>query len=82
MNKLGVVVMAQFKVGDQVQWNSESGLVSGTVSKVVTSEITFKGYVRHASVKDPQYIIKSDTSNHEAMHRGSALRPVRKVKVS
>jgi hypothetical protein len=74
--------MSQFKVGDQVEWKSEGGLVSGTITRKVTSEITFKGYVRHASEKDPQYIIKSDHSNHEAMHKGTALRPVRKKKVS
>ena len=67
-----------FKIGDQVEWKAEGGLSSGTITKKVTSEITFKGYVRHASEKDPQYIIKSSLSNHEAMHRGSALRPVRK----
>jgi hypothetical protein len=46
---------ADFKRGDHVEWNSEAGRVRGTIQKKVTSEITFKGYKRHASKKEPQY---------------------------
>ena len=63
-----------FKVGDQVEWNSEAGRVRGTIKKRITSEITFKGYTVHASKKEPQYLIKSDKTDHMAMHKGSALR--------
>jgi len=41
---------------------------------VVTSEIQFKGYTVHASTDEPQYEIKSDKTDHIAMHKGSALR--------
>ena len=61
-----------FKRGDHVEWNSEAGLVRGTIQKKVTSEITFKGYQHHASKEEPQYIIKSDTTDHIAIHKGSA----------
>jgi Hypervirulence associated proteins TUDOR domain len=67
-----------FKVGDHVEWNSESGRVTGTIIKKVTSEITFKGYTVHASEDEPQYHIKSDKTDHEAMHKGSALRKISK----
>jgi hypothetical protein len=77
-----VVAMSNFKVGDHVEWRYEGGVTTGTITRKVTSEITFKGYTRHASEKDPQYIIKSDQSNHEAMHKGAALRPCKKKKVS
>jgi hypothetical protein len=40
---------------------------------VVTSEIVFKGYTVHASPDEPQYEIKSDKTDHIAMHKGSAL---------
>jgi hypothetical protein len=30
-----------------------------TIQKKVTKEITFKGYTRHASKEEPQYIIKT-----------------------
>lgn len=62
-----------FKVGDHVSWNSEAGRVSGTIVKVITSEIEFKGYTVHASKDEPQYEIKSDKTDHIAMHKGSAL---------
>lgn len=62
-----------FKVGDHVSWNSEAGRVSGTISKVVTSAIEFKGYKVHASKDEPQYEIKSGKTDHVAMHKGSAL---------
>ena len=62
-----------FKRGDHVRWNSEAGRVSGVVQKRVTSEIVFKGYKRHASKEEPQYIIKSDKTDHIAIHKGSAL---------
>jgi hypothetical protein len=62
-----------FKIGDHVGWNSEGGYVSGTITKVVTSPVDFKGYKVHASKDEPQYEIKSDTTDHIAMHKGSAL---------
>jgi hypothetical protein len=73
--------MAQsFKVGDHVSWNSEAGRVRGTIKKRITSEITFKGYTVHASEEEPQYLIESDTTDHQAMHKGSALKKIRKRK--
>lgn len=67
-----------FKVGDHVRWNSEAGQVSGIIKKKVTSEISFKGYTVHASKSEPQYLIKSDKTDHLAMHKGSALTKVQK----
>ena len=67
----------KFKRGDHVEWNSEAGLVRGTIQKKVTLEITFKGYKRHASKEEPQYIIKSDKTDHIAIHKGSALKKLR-----
>jgi len=67
-----------FKVGDHVRWNSEAGLVSGTIKRKITSEISFKGYTVRASKAEPQYLIKSDKTDHLAMHKGSALTKVRK----
>ncbi|MEO6836448.1 MAG: DUF2945 domain-containing protein [Candidatus Tumulicola sp.] len=64
----------RFKLGDHVSWNSEAGRVTGKIIKIVTSEFTFKGYTRHASADEPQYEIKSDKTDHIAIHKGSALR--------
>ena len=63
-----------FKRGDHVSWNSEAGRVRGTVMNKVVSDVTFKGYTRHATKKEPQYFIKSDKTDHVAIHKGAALR--------
>jgi hypothetical protein len=56
-----------------VSWNSEAGRVSGTIVAVHTADFSYKGYVHHASEDDPQYEIKSDTTDHIAAHKGRAL---------
>jgi len=63
-----------FKVGDHVAWNSEAGRVSGTIIKVHTKDVDYKGYTHHASQDEPQYEIKSDKTDHIAMHKGTTLR--------
>lgn len=63
----------KFKINDHVSWNSEAGLVSGTIIKVHTSDTTYKGHPRRASEDSPQYEIKSDKTDHIAMHREDAL---------
>lgn len=63
-----------FKRGDHVGWNSEAGRVSGTIIKKVVSDVKFKGYTHHATRAEPQYFIKSDKTDHVAIHKGSALR--------
>jgi len=69
-----------FKVGDHVEWNSEAGRVRGTIRKKHTSEIMFKGYTVHASKAEPQYLIQSDKTDHLAMHKGSALTMIVRIK--
>jgi hypothetical protein len=71
---------SDFRRGDHVEWNSEAGRVRGTIHKKITSEIVFKGYKRHASKEEPQYIIKSDKTDHLAIHKGSALKKIPKSK--
>ena len=48
--------------------------MSGVVIKKITSDTRFKGYVHHASREAPQYLIKSDKTEHVAIHKGTALR--------
>lgn len=67
-------VAKTFKIGDHVRWNSEAGRVSGVILEKVTSDRRFKGYVHHASREEPQYLIKSDKTEHVAIHKGGALR--------
>jgi len=64
----------RFRRGDHVSWNSEAGRVRGRITRVVTTKITFKGYTVHATKDEPQYEIRSDKTDHIAMHKGAALR--------
>jgi hypothetical protein len=76
---LGRSIMAnKLKVGDHVTWNSEAGHVSGRVVKVHTKNVNYKGYVHHASKDDPQYEIKSDKTDHIALHKTAALKLLRR----
>jgi hypothetical protein len=63
-----------FAVGDHVSWNSEAGRVSGTITKVHVKDVDYKGYTHHASPDNPQYEIKSDKTDHVALHKSSALK--------
>jgi Hypervirulence associated proteins TUDOR domain len=69
----------RFNVGDRVIWNSEAGHVSGKIVKVYTEDLDYKGYTHHASKDDPQYEIKSDKTDHAALHKGAALRRARRL---
>jgi hypothetical protein len=62
-----------FTIGDHVSWNSEAGRVGGTIIKVHRKDLHYKGYTHHASLENPQYEIKSDKTDHIALHKASAL---------
>jgi DUF2945 family protein len=61
-----------------MSWNSEVGRVRGTIKKKVTSAMRFKHYMVRASKEEPQYLIKSDKTDHLAMHKGTALTKIAK----
>ena len=63
-----------FEVGDHVSWNSEAGRVRGRILRVHKEDVNYKGYIHHASPDDPQYEIRSDKTDHVAMHKGRTLR--------
>ena len=67
----------RLRVGSHVCWNSEAGRVSGKIVKVHRADFLYKGYRHHASKDDPQYEIKSDKTDHVAVHKGSALTRIR-----
>ncbi len=69
-----ITTSKQFKVGDHVRWNSEAGRVSGVIIRKITSDTKFKGYMHLASRVETQYLIKSDKTDHVAIHKGTALR--------
>ena len=63
-----------FKVGDHVSWNSEAGRVRGKIIKVHRRDVNYEGYVHHATPDEPQYEIKSDKTDHVALHKAKVLR--------
>ncbi len=63
----------KFSVGDHVRWNSEAGMVQGTITRIHTQDVDYKGHMRRCSQDAPQYEIKSDKTDHIAMHKGEAL---------
>lgn len=68
----------KFKIGDHVTWNSEAGHVSGTITKIHTNNFDYKGYTHHATEDDSQYEIKSDKTDHVAVHKGITLKKILK----
>ncbi len=66
-----------FRIGDHVSWNSEAGRVSGRIVRVHTKDVSYKGYTHHANKDAPQYEIKSDKTDHIALHKGRSLRLLR-----
>lgn len=67
-----------FQIGDHVSWNSEAGRVRGRIVRIHTKNVNRKGYVHHATKDVPQFEIASDKTDHIALHKGRALRPLRK----
>jgi hypothetical protein len=66
--------MADFKKGDKVEWNSHGSRAKGEVESKITEDTEAAGRKVKASEDDPQYLVKSDKSGGEAVHKPSALR--------
>jgi len=63
----------EFSKGDHVTWKSHGGTAEGVVEKEITSDTEAAGRTVRASKDDPQYLVKSDKSGGEAVHKPSAL---------
>jgi hypothetical protein len=59
--------------GDHVTWKSHGSTTSGTVEKKITRETEAGGRTVKAGKDDPQYLVKSDKSGGEAVHKPTAL---------
>jgi hypothetical protein len=66
--------MSQPKRGDKVTWKSHGGEAVGKVVKKITTETDAGGRHVKASKDEPQYLVRSDKSGGEAVHKPSALR--------
>jgi hypothetical protein len=59
--------------GDKVSWNSHGGEAVGEVEQKITSDTEAAGRTVRASNDDPQYLVKSEKSGGEAVHKPDAL---------
>ena len=59
--------------GDKVSWKSHGGTAEGEVKKKITSETEAGGRKVKESKDEPQYLVKSDKSGGEAVHKPTAL---------
>ena len=65
--------MSEIKKGDHVSWQSHGGTAEGTVEEKITKDTEAAGRQVRASKDDPQYLVKSEKSGGEAVHKPSAL---------
>jgi len=65
--------MAELHEGDHVTWKSHGGTAEGTVEKKITEETEAAGRKVKASEDEPQYLVKSEKSGGEAVHKPAAL---------
>ncbi len=63
-----------FSKGDEVEWSSHGNEVVGEVEKEITSRTEAGGRTVAASKDDPQYLVKSDKTGREAVHKPDALK--------
>ena len=63
----------EFRKGDEVTWKSHGGEATGKVEKKITTETDAGGRHVKASKDEPQYLVKSDKSGGEAVHKPGAL---------
>jgi hypothetical protein len=63
----------EFKKGDRVTWQSHGSTAEGKVVRKVTEDTELAGRTVKASEDEPQYLVRSDKSGGEAVHKPSAL---------
>ena len=64
----------EFKPGDKVSWGTPQGDTHGTVEKKVTTETKVKGHTAKPTKEHPEYLVKSDKSGKEAVHKPEELK--------
>jgi hypothetical protein len=60
--------------GDKVEWDSHGGKAVGKVKDKITSETQAGGRKVKASKDEPQYLVQSERSGGEAVHKPGALK--------
>ena len=60
--------------GDEVSWKTHGTTTTGTVKKKITDDTEAAGRTARADDDDPQYLVKSDKSGREAVHKPESLK--------
>ena len=66
----------ELKKGDKVEWNSHGGKAVGKVERKITSDAEAAGRKVKASKEEPQYLVRSEKSGGDAVHKPGALKKV------
>lgn len=67
----------EFEPGDRVSWQSHGSTAEGVVVRKITSDTEAAGRTVRASEDEPQFLVRSEASGGEAVHKPSALTPLR-----
>ena len=59
--------------GDKVTWKTHGTTTEGTVEKKLTSRTEAAGRTVATSKDEPQYLVNSDKSGREAVHKPESL---------
>lgn len=59
--------------GEKVEWRSHGQTVEGTVQKKITEDTEAAGRAVRADKDDPQYLVESDKTGKEAVHKPESL---------
>src|SRR3954452_24911615 len=59
--------------GDKVSWKTHGTTTEGTVQEKITSETDAAGRTVKADKDNPQYLVESDKSGRDAVHKPEAL---------
>lgn len=65
-----------FKQGDHVRWNTPQGKTTGVVQDKIMAETHAAGRKVAASKDQPQYLVKSDKTGKEAVHKPESLEKI------
>ena len=60
--------------GDHVEWKTHGTTTEGEVEKKITDDTEAAGRTVRASDDDPQYLVTSDKSGKQAVHKPAALK--------
>ena len=68
--------MTDVEKGDRVRWHSHGGTAVGRVVRKITEDTEAAGRTVRASQDEPQYLVESEKSGGQAVHKPSALERV------